>query len=170
MASKAVELKGDASVQAQTLLDLFQSGEIYSASVIFESEDPQEVQRRIREQKLLAKDFDQLMDASTTQSSKDKAWHNRPLGLLSVKWSKADQGKYPNSLPVIAIISAVTYDGEPVVITTGSEGLVFDLALATARGWITRDDADRPVHWVRIVAKDTPNGEALNLESAPAPF
>lgn len=170
MTGKAIEFSGSPEAQAKVLLELFESGDIYSAVLKFGTQDPEEVQRRMRLQKLSAKSFDELSGASSTVSSKDKEWHDRPFGIMSVEWGEADTQKYPNSLPIFAIIHVVTYEGETATITSGSEGIVFDLVLATARGWITTDEQGRPTAWRKITAKATPQGEALNLVTAPAPL
>jgi len=171
--NQVVPMTGTNVDQAVVISNMFDDGSIYTARFDFAARDPEEVRAEIRRRKAEATTPEELFGGSETQSSKDKAWQNRPFGLLDVTFAEADLDKYPNSLPIFAVLHVVTLQGEVKVLTSGAESVVQNAALALAKGWVTVRDDGVPSLWLKLTSTKTKSGnDAIDLVSAAdaAPF
>jgi len=157
MAGKAVVAVGAEGITSAQVVELFEAGDIRSATFAVEAADPETTAQRIRDRELSASSLDELLGGGEVISGKNHV--GKPFQLVGVEWQPSDiEGE---GLPLYAVLHAVSPDGEQLVITCGAEGVVRKAAIIAARGWLPA--------WVKIAqGKTTAAGyKPLDLVSAP---
>jgi len=128
----AVTLNAD-SLNSETVVELFRSGDIHSRKLVFAVADAKETAQRIALRDLNATSLDELLGGSSDVIS-GRDYVNKPFTLTGVEWQQSDivGGE---GLPFYAVCHIATIDGEAKVLTTGAASIVRKVAKMAAEGW-----------------------------------
>jgi len=129
----AVTLNAD-SLNSETVVELFRSGDIHSRKLVFAVADAKETAQRIALRDLNATSLDELLGGSSDVIS-GRDYVNKPFTLTGVEWQQSDivGGE---GLPFYAVCHIATIDGEAKVLTTGAASIVRKVAKMAAEGWL----------------------------------
>ena len=171
MASKNTDLVVAGSLSSALVVELFATGEINSAELIFTNApvDPATAQANISARRHAAKSLEELLDGGKLISGKD--FTNRPFQIESVEWRSSDiEGE---GLPFYAVLGIVDANGEAKKIGVGARSVVEAIAIGDVQGFFGVGD-DRP--WVKFTPKPLEKDgkltgrTALELHIADGPF
>jgi len=122
------------SLNSETVVELFRSGDIHSRKLVFAVADAKETAQRIALRDLNATSLDELLGGSSDVIS-GRDYVNKPFTLTAVEWQQSDivGGE---GLPFYAVCHIATIDGEAKVLTTGAASIVRKVAKMAAEGWL----------------------------------
>jgi hypothetical protein len=122
------------SLNSETVVELFRSGDIHSRKLVFAVADAKETSQRIALRDLNATSLDELLGGSSDVIS-GRDYVNKPFTLTAVEWQQSDivGGE---GLPFYAVCHIATIDGEAKVLTTGAASIVRKVAKMAAEGWL----------------------------------
>jgi hypothetical protein len=122
------------SLNSETVVELFRSGDIHSRKLVFAAADAKETAQRIALRDLNATSLDELLGGSSDVIS-GRDYVNKPFTLTAVEWQQSDivGGE---GLPFYAVCHIATIDGEAKVLTTGAASIVRKVAKMAAEGWL----------------------------------
>ena len=133
MAGNEIVVNSD-SLNSETVVELFRSGDIHSRKLVFAVADAKETAQRIALRDLNATSLDELLGGSSDVIS-GRDYVNKPFTLTAVEWQQSDivGGE---GLPFYAVCHIATIDGEAKVLTTGAASIVRKVAKMAAEGWL----------------------------------
>ena len=133
MAGNEIVVNPD-SLNSETVVELFRSGDIHSRKLVFAVADAKETSQRIALRDLNATSLDELLGGSSDVIS-GRDYVNKPFTLTAVEWQQSDivGGE---GLPFYAVCHIATIDGEAKVLTTGAASIVRKVAKMAAEGWL----------------------------------
>ena len=171
MASKNTDLVVAGSLSSALVVELFATGEINSAELIFTNApvDPATAQANISARRHAAKSLEELLDGGKLISGKD--FTNRPFQIETVEWRPSDiEGE---GLPFYAVLGVVDANGEAKKIGVGAKSVVESVSIGDTNGWF---GVGNEWPWVKFTSipleKDgkLTGRNALELHVADGPF